>query len=196
MEARAPKTHTPLPRRIGAANLLSMLSKKLLPIVATCMIGTTLSTHAALVLNLDTDAKEFFFTGTDSVVRTGSEVVWTTSGSGALTSYDITSSIDITGNTSFSNLLQLGSSRSLLFFEFVFISGEPNFAGNGGRLSYASATPDQAAFLEGLAGSSIPLTQGIGGSPVEVQIIPEPSAPLLISIAALGSLYFRRRSLS
>lgn len=166
-------------------------------IAITLLIHLTgVAAHADLILNIDTSNEEFFFTGSDTITLNGSEVVWRIGPSNSpSTSINLSSAIDIAGNTpiSPSQLLQLSGNRTSVYYEFI-STGNPTFTGNGTRLSYALASNDEAAFLEGLIGSSIPLVQGTGGAPIQVQGVPEPSSFLLLPLALVALAIKRQRT--
>ncbi len=160
---------------------------------------------AELTLNIDTGAKTFSFSGTDSGNAEYIEglfflIDWSIQPSGWWSSQ----SIDI-GSTAFEEVIDNAS----LFVNFsvdggtdgleLAFSNDVNITdtdittltGTGVAISYSSRDADHQGVLDGYIGSTIPLVGGYGYSDINVASIPEPAT---IALLAAGGIALLRRN--
>ena len=168
---------------------------------ATLSLCFTQTARADLILNIDTTTQEFFFTGDFFGEAGGNLVQWALGTGGVVDSFDISTGLDISGN-SFNGAptLAVGDTRIEISVP-VTSGGLFTMDGNGTRFSYSSLDPTRLAFFEGLDGSILPVTSGeapdisvVASPSATPTAIPEPSPLLLLSFMTLaGTVILRWR---
>ncbi len=180
---------------------MTTLIKKLLSlIVISTGLFIATQAHAQLVLNIDQNTEEVFFTGTDSGTPEGSAPTVVVSlrwefgtSAGTATIINVTSGINFNSPPSTATLASDSGAVSLNI-AYV-LSGVPNpgvasLAGNSTRFSYAALPAANKLVLESLASAGVmPVTNGAGTSPLQVNLISQaPSAIPVMPPWLLGLL--------
>jgi hypothetical protein len=154
--------------------------------------------YATMTLNVDTDAKELYFTGSTTgrlADVDGSQMAIWMGGEDS----DDNDAIPLTGTfsssqnvDSFSALQSNGSTGSLMVM-FVFmgadLASDITFTGTGTRVSYAGLDQDHIDAIEGYAGV-LPILYGSDFDTIAVTYVPEPAT---FALLGLGGLLIRRR---
>ena len=149
---------------------------------------------AELTLNINTGAKTFSFSGTDSgnALDIGiTFLYWEIGSDGSSQSINI-------ADTAFEEVIDTariqvnfnagGGGLVLYFDDYVDIT---TLTGTGTAISYSSLDSDHQGVLEGYIGSTIPLTVGEGYSGINIASIPEPAT---IALLAAGGIALLRRN--
>lgn len=182
-------------RRIGSSR-----PAKLVGLAVITLMGLCGSLQAQLVLHVDANADQVWFTGTDTGTPTQQflDVQWQVDNgaAGFDTRAPITSAVLApTGNTYdafFTNLRGFDNGFGT-FVTLTFNSGDAVTLTGGGvsnPLSYAAFTEAAKIHLEGLINNSMPLERGTGFRPISVVagVVPEPQEYAVM--AALGLIGF------
>ncbi|MBN8247358.1 MAG: hypothetical protein J0L84_07930 [Verrucomicrobia bacterium] len=168
--------------------------------VAFATLAAPISTHAQLVMTIDTTAKTYTLSGSDSGFTDFAGLIsWAVVG--PVTDVSQTISVNSTGyslnpgpavagslNFGYDILMVDPGSVTLTFFSSP---GAQIFSGLGTPTSYAGASAINQAVLESLIGQTMPLVVGSGFQ--GVSIVPEPHEyAAMAGLGLLGFAGFRR----
>ncbi len=174
-------------------------------VLASLAILAALATaaRAQLVLNINPDTEQFWFTGSDTGTPAAYRTVSWFIGSGTQNSYNIVSSNNelVTGSASAINsgslYLSPNSGQDRLGIGFNFLTAATTtLTGNGSSdtFSYSGLSAGSKDNLAAADGQSLSLAEGSGFSNLQVSVVPEPSSyALLGGLATLGFIATRRR---
>jgi hypothetical protein len=169
-------------------------------------LGFAMPAQAALTMNLDTTAKTFSLTGTDTGAAIsgihGGFISWEASGVGAesgqhaySTDLAFSTTLGTPGNTSNNHdTLLIGFPNGSFGVTLeISQSGATTLTGLNNFQSYAFLSSTNQAALESLIGTTMPIFQGTGFSGLSVAAVPVPAAVWLFGSALAGLIGFGRR---
>lgn len=148
---------------------------------------------ADLVLHVDTNSKEFFFSGTETG-KVGDFSYMTWRGgivNGTPTNVNVSSGFDSVPGATF-QLRNMGVQLSVYFTDEELHT----FSGNSVKFSYAGESQSKIDALEGLIGTNLETAFNTTGSPISVEqfsSVPEPTTFGVLGIGVLGLGLIRRR---
>lgn len=185
--------------------MMTTLRNPVLAAGAALGLLITTGAQAALVLNLDTTTKDFWFTGSAS--GTGISlppfglVGWSSAGVGAGSeSLTPVTGTQVSGLGTLLNSISAYSDPGGNVLVSMTVSPNPGTltglgpSGGGSKGSYSGWTLGSQANLEAMIGNTLMLGSGSGFGDLDVVAVPEPGQWVMMSITALGAAgYYVRR---